>query len=250
MKKIIAILAVIVLLFSFVGCGKQITKITNFERFSTMSKGADKIEVEFDNNTGVPFYFTITDRSEIDAIMDIVFSSAVEDAGKEPMAGDNTSFTIFQGEKEYRMSFRVNKEGSKYYNFVTADLQDKIRELATNAGAYNSTTDSSIVNIDAKDVKEIYVSTLPESDAYKRTISNESEIVNIINYINNMDLEKDFPENPNEYYGMTIIIKFIYNNNSCVEVYSFGNMFIMVDNEPWLRMKYEEAEALGKLVLP
>ncbi len=136
MKKFLALLAVVVLLFSFVGCGKQITKITDFERFESMTKETDRIEVEFDNHTGKPFYFTITDQNDIDAVMEIIFSSEVEKIKNEPMAGDNTSFTLFQGEKEYRMHFRVNKEGKNYYNFATDDLQNKIRELATDVGAY------------------------------------------------------------------------------------------------------------------
>ncbi len=114
----------------------------------------------------------------------------------------------------------------------------------------NSKVDTPILNFEAKNVKEISISTLPESNTYIRTINTSEEITEIINYINNMNLEKDFSENPNEYTGMTIIIKFIYEDNSYVEVYSFGNMFLKVGNETWLRMKYDEAEALGELVLP
>lgn len=33
----------------------------------------------------------------------------------------------------------MNKEGKYYYSFATDDLQNKINELARNAGAYNNT---------------------------------------------------------------------------------------------------------------
>ncbi len=114
----------------------------------------------------------------------------------------------------------------------------------------NSEVDTPILDFEAKNVKEISISTLPESDTYTRTINTSEEIAEIINFINDMDLETDFSENPDEYTGMTIVIKFICEDNSYTEVYSFGNMFLKVGNEPWIRMKYDEAEALEKLVLP
>ncbi len=138
MKKLLSLVMIAFLLISMTACGKQITKITDFERFESMTKETDKIEVNFDNNTGAPFYFTISEQAEIDAIMDIIFSSTVENAGKEAMAGDNTSLTIFQGENKYVIHFRTNKEDKNFYNFTSRALQDKIIELAREARAYDT----------------------------------------------------------------------------------------------------------------
>ncbi len=136
MKKIGLLLMSILLALTFVGC-KEIKTLADFERFEGMTKQTEKIEVCFDNNTGVPFYFTISDQEEIDEIMEIIFSSELKNAGSTPSAGDNTSLTIFQGESKYVVNFRVNKEGRNYYFFQTGDLQNKIREFARAAGAYD-----------------------------------------------------------------------------------------------------------------
>ncbi len=138
MKKVMRVCLMFVMLLALNGCEKDITKITDFERFADLTENTDRIEVTFDNNTGVPFYFTISDEDEITEVMQVLLSAQLKDAGKVPMAGDNTSFTIYQGEKQYSMSFRVNKEGDHYYTFSDSSLQDILRELAREAGAYET----------------------------------------------------------------------------------------------------------------
>ena len=149
MKKILSlILAILTLLFCFVGCndfkkptgdeiGKGITTITDFSKFSALKQEADKIEVTFDNNSGTPFYFTIVDSEDINEIMNIIFTATFEKMGAEVNDGSHTSIRIFQGENEYVMHVGSNKEGSYYYAFSTSDLQDKINELAREAGAFD-----------------------------------------------------------------------------------------------------------------
>lgn len=149
MKKILSlILAILTLLFCFVGCndfkkptgdeiGKGITTITDFSKFADMTRETDKIEVEFDNYSGYPFYFTIEDQEDIEEIMNIIFSATFTKMGTEPNGGDHTSITIIQGEKEYKMHAFMNKEGQYYYSFSTTELQLKINELAREAGAFD-----------------------------------------------------------------------------------------------------------------
>lgn len=38
------------------GCSKEIIRITDLPEYSTMTKETDRIDVTFDNNTGVPLY--------------------------------------------------------------------------------------------------------------------------------------------------------------------------------------------------
>lgn len=69
--------------------------------------------------------------------MNIIFTATFEKMGTEVNDGSHTSIHIFQGENEYVMHVGSNKEGSYYYAFSTGDLQDKINELAREAGAFD-----------------------------------------------------------------------------------------------------------------
>lgn len=139
--KLKALSAVIVccLAFSLFGCGKEIKSITDFSEYADMTRETDKIEVTFDNNSGSPFYFTIEKQEDIRQIMSIVFSSTFRNMGKEHFDGNHTYISIIQGEHKYDLHLLMNKEGKYYYSFATDDLQNKINELARNAGAYNNT---------------------------------------------------------------------------------------------------------------
>ena len=108
-----------------------------FARFVLFLSG---IDVTYDNNSGSPFYFTIEKQEDIRQIMSIIFSSTFKNMGKELFAGDNTYISIIQGEHKYNLHLLMNKEGKNYYAFATDDLQNKINELARNAGAYNKNT--------------------------------------------------------------------------------------------------------------
>ena len=138
MKKILSFVLAFLCIFSLFGCEKEINHITDFSKYSDMTRETDKIEVTFDNHTGAPFYFTIENKEDIDEIMDIIFSSTFENSGKEVNDGTHTSIRIFQGEKVYSMHVARNMEGKNYYAFSTVDLMNKIEELAREAGAYEN----------------------------------------------------------------------------------------------------------------
>ena len=99
---------------AFFYTSKEITTISDFSRFADMTRETDKIEVEFDNYSGYPFYFTIEDQEDIEEIMNIIFSASFTKMGTEPNGGDHTSITIIQGEKEYKMHAFMNKEGQYF----------------------------------------------------------------------------------------------------------------------------------------
>ena len=145
MRKILSLILAFILTGSLFACtkenindNKEINAITDFSKFAGMVKGTDKIEVTFDNHSGTPFYFTIEEKEDIDEIMDIIFSSSFEKQGKELNDGDHTSIKIIQGENTYNMHILRNKEGQYYYSFSSNKLQDKISELAREAGAYGN----------------------------------------------------------------------------------------------------------------
>ena len=115
---------------------EKVGTVTDFSKFSNMTRETSKIEVTFDNNTGAPFYFTIEDQEDIDEIMNIIFNDTFENMGEEVNDGNHSSIRIIQGERTYDMSLSANKEGKYYYSFSTTDLYDKIIELAREAGAF------------------------------------------------------------------------------------------------------------------
>ena len=137
MKKLIALILAMFCVLGLVGCAKEINSITDFSSFADMTKdGTDKIEVTFDNYSGYPFYFTIENQEDIDEIMDIIFSATFEKMRQEVNGGSNTSIKICQGENVYSMGVMRNYEGKNGYAFTTTVLQDKIIELAREAGAF------------------------------------------------------------------------------------------------------------------
>ena len=125
------------LMFSLVGCSKELNSINDFSKFSSLKQDeTNKIEVEFDNYSGAPFYFTIEAQNDIDEVMNIIFTSSFKRMEKEVNGGDHTSITIIQGEDQYKLHVFMNKEGKYYYSFETTELQEKITELARKAGAF------------------------------------------------------------------------------------------------------------------
>ncbi len=129
MKKLIMLCLALVLVLSMAGCGQKIEKITDLERFEGMAKDADKIEVSYDNNSGIPYNFVIIDQAKIDEVMEVILSSNLEKIDGSPMPGDNTSLVIYQGDNQYSLGVRANKEGDNYYNFATDDLQNIIKDF-------------------------------------------------------------------------------------------------------------------------
>ena len=135
MKKAIALILFLVTV-SLASCTKEVNTVTDFSKLADMERKTDRIDVTFDNYSGYPFYFTIDDDGEIEQVMDIIFNATFVKMGKEVNDGDHTSLKIIQGEKVFVMSVSTNKEGNYYYSFQDGKLQNKIKELATAAGAY------------------------------------------------------------------------------------------------------------------
>ncbi len=136
--RLLAAVFGVIFCLSLAACGgDDIAKLTDIPRYSAITpEGTDRIEVEFDNNTGTPFYFTIDEEETVCEIMDIVINATITAKRGDLAAGDNTFIKIVQGNNEYRLSVRANKENDTFYYFDASDLQDKIYDLARQAGAY------------------------------------------------------------------------------------------------------------------
>ena len=92
---------------------------------------------------------------------------------------------------------------------------------------------------------KIAVTSMPES--YDYSFSGEDAAA-VINYLSGLNLVTDYPENPNEYDGMTWVITVEYTDGSTATVYHFGNMFIRADSGPWYKMSFDEANQFESLL--
>ena len=98
---------------------------------------------------------------------------------------------------------------------------------------------------DEGNIINVEVSSLPER--YNYSFSGENAKA-IRNYLSNLNLERDFEENPNEYGGLTWVISLEYDDGKVLQIYHFGNMFIRAEGGPWYKMTHEEAQRFEELL--
>lgn len=96
-------------------------------------------------------------------------------------------------------------------------------------------------------VARILISTYPESDIYRRDYTQQDKIGAITDYIDGLDLTSEFSDDPN-IDGMTWVITYVYEDGTEMTMYHVGNMFFLVDGGEYMRMGYEQSQALSALV--
>ena len=95
-------------------------------------------------------------------------------------------------------------------------------------------------------VIKVNVSSLPEKYNYSFTGENVKVITD---YLSSLNLQSNFEENPDDYFGMTWVISLEYENGDTLTIYHFGNMFIRSEQDScWYRMTYEEASRFEPLL--
>ena len=99
---------------------------------------------------------------------------------------------------------------------------------------------------DLKLVKGIFVHSLPEG--YKYSFTDEAAVAKLMDYFGGLKLTEDFPENPDEYGGMTWVVEIADTDGGVRTLYHFGNMFLRMDDGPWYKMDYEEAVKLPEIL--
>lgn len=102
--------------------------------------------------------------------------------------------------------------------------------------------------VSPKDVVKVTVSHFPESDVYARVYTNPDKIRSVTDYIGNLTLDSNFPENPDEYVGGGWDITYTLQDGTEITLHHSCNRFFRVGNGPWYRMVYEEASAFSKLI--
>ncbi|MBR6552491.1 MAG: hypothetical protein IKT89_06595 [Clostridia bacterium] len=95
-------------------------------------------------------------------------------------------------------------------------------------------------------VIKVNVSSLPEKYNYSFTGENVKVITD---YLSSLNLQSNFEENPDDYFGMTWVISLEYENGDTLTIYHFGNMFIRSEQGScWYRMTSEEASRFESLL--
>ena len=100
-------------------------------------------------------------------------------------------------------------------------------------------------NDSVSDIRKIESTSLFE---ISRIYTSEEKINIIYDYLNNLSLKDEFPENPDEYEGNTYTITLTYNNYKKDVYYHFGNIFLKKNDENWERMTYDEAIKLDTII--
>ena len=163
---------------------------------------------------------------------------------------------VFNGHSAWKGTY----DNSGYWSFIA--LQDDLRDcvVINNAadtwyGDYEAIVNEILKTVEFKlldrllpegDIIGITVKTLPEGLEY--TFSDIISIQNIREYFDTLTLEPDFTEKPEEYNGMSWVLKFTYSDQSEETIYHFGNMFVKNEKGQWYKMKYEEAEKLDGIL--
>lgn len=111
--------------------------------------------------------------------------------------------------------------------------------------ACSSTVAKSEILLREGTVRKISVTSLPKGYDYSFTGDKAQSIVN---YISELNLLGDYPENPDEYNGMTWVISLEYEDGDTHTIYHSGNMFIRTDDSSWYKMTYEEASRFETLI--
>ena len=103
-------------------------------------------------------------------------------------------------------------------------------------------------SFDGDGISLIEITSLPYADSYRRVFVAKNKIEAVAEYIRSLELTNDFEEDPNEYTGMTWVIRLEYADGSEREYYHFGNMFFRENGGEWKKMNYEQAAAFDRLV--
>ncbi len=102
--------------------------------------------------------------------------------------------------------------------------------------------------VSADGAVNVMILSLPQSENRARNYSTQEKIQLVTEYLSGLTLQKQFSENPDDYTGETLVINVSYDDGTKRTFYHFGNLFIKEGTGPWMRMDYQEAEALDTLI--
>lgn len=104
----------------------------------------------------------------------------------------------------------------------------------------SATKDKTTIN-NTKNIIKITINTQPDNSGSFKSTENKSQITEIINYINDLDLKKT-TKDAGQYVGMAYIITVYFDDKTTTEYVHFGNMFFKESGSDWYEIPYNQAE--------
>ena len=93
-------------------------------------------------------------------------------------------------------------------------------------------------------ISSVEISTFPQGREYSFSGYDAKKIAN---YFSELYLIEDFPENPDEYGGMTYVVEIKYKNAQAVVVYLFSP-FVKTSDSAWYKLAYGEHTYFDELL--
>ena len=106
------------------------------------------------------------------------------------------------------------------------------------------------LSLNRDEMQRVDAYSLPEG-WIERVYLQPEKIDAVVDYFAGLNLSSNFPEDPNEYSGMSIVIVFTFEDDTEITLNHFGNAFLGVWTDGrivWFRMSYYEASALDLLL--
>ena len=103
---------------------------------------------------------------------------------------------------------------------------------------------SEVLGLNDGNITDIHVKSSPTGYDYS---FKGDKVQEIVDYLSSLNLIANFPENPEDYDGMTWVVTVLFDNKEALNIYHDG-MFIIIGNGTWYKMSYEEANRLDNII--
>jgi len=114
--------------------------ITDVIGYENIGMNADKIDVEFKNDSQEEFLFTIDDKLIVDEIVEIVLTTKLINRGNESIDFDKEIYIkIWTSEKAYRLNVCGIIFNKELYAFTTRDLENKVMSIIKEQNGFDIT---------------------------------------------------------------------------------------------------------------
>ncbi|MBO7615352.1 MAG: hypothetical protein J6T15_06660 [Bacilli bacterium] len=118
------------------GCAPKTKSLLDFDEYKNISTEIVKIDVDWDINDSKPIEFAITEKSEIDYILNILFdkNTFVYRDRKVVDGGHSNIGLIDKENNEKRVHLSDVYDGNKRYTYCDTTLYDYIHSIGVNQG--------------------------------------------------------------------------------------------------------------------
>ena len=118
------------------GCAPKTKSLLDFDKYKNISTEIVKIDVDWDINDSKPIEFIITEKSEIDYILNILFdkNTFVYRDRAEVDGGHSNIGLIDKENNEKRVNLSNVYDGNKRYTYCDTTLYDYIYTIGVSQG--------------------------------------------------------------------------------------------------------------------